>query len=141
MSGDTKVVRALQVGLVSIYLAAVAAWLLLTRRVSGGAFKRVLRARLHRAYAGRLASFQPDAGLAWTAAVPDHLLSDLESGSSLRLFEDGEPLGPPHAPHVDIRTLGGGRFSHWGARVYFSTSDGSDPRTNGRNYDVRERRG
>ena len=34
--------------------------------------------------------------------------------------------------------VGGGRFSHWGDQLYFSTSDGSDPRGNGRIYEVVE---
>ena len=55
--------------------------------------------------------------------------------SSLKLFEDGEVLGPPHAPHRWIRGKGGGFFSHWGpGKVYFSTSDNTDPNLNGRRY-------
>jgi hypothetical protein len=140
MSASSRTVRALQIGLVSAYLALAAAWLLLTRRVPGGAFRRVMRARLRPPYESRLTSFQPDDGLGWIASVPAQLLSDLESSSSLVMFEDGEPLGPPHSAHTDVRLLGGGRFSHWGARLYFSTSDGSDPRNNGRCYEVREAR-
>src|SRR5436853_5305763 len=49
--------------------------------------------------------------------------------SRLRLMEDGKPLGPAHASHDDIRSHGGGLFSHWGDDLYFSTSDNSDPRT------------
>ncbi|MBI3922049.1 MAG: hypothetical protein HY318_11580, partial [Armatimonadetes bacterium] len=54
--------------------------------------------------------------------------------STLRLFEDGKPLGPAHVAHVDIREKGQGRFSHWNTVIYFSASDNSDPRTNGRKY-------
>ena len=140
MSAPSHAARALQIGLVSAYLTVVAAWLLLTRRVPGGAFRRLLRARLRPPYEARLVSFQPDEGLGWIAPVPEGLLSDLDSSSSLVLFEDGEPLGPPHSAHADIRLLGRGRFSHWGARIYFSTSDRSDPRSNGRCYEVREAR-
>lgn len=63
--------------------------------------------------------------------------SDPANHSGLLLFEDGVPLGPAQSPHADIRSLGGGRYSHW-TRVYlyFSTSDGSDPRTNERLYEV-----
>jgi pectate lyase len=70
--------------------------------------------------------------------LPPHLLSDRESASFMEVFEDGRPLGPGHAPHEDVRRLGQGRFSHWGDRLYFSTSDNSDPRTNGRHYTVKE---
>ncbi len=62
---------------------------------------------------------------------------DTKSGlrqSRLMLFEDGRPLGPPHQLHSDIRTLGGGRYSHWNKYILFSTSDNSDPRTNNRRY-------
>jgi len=57
--------------------------------------------------------------------------------SGLMLFEDGRPLGPAHAVHDDIRKKGRGRYSHWTrGTLYFSTSDHSDPRTNGRTYEV-----
>lgn len=54
--------------------------------------------------------------------------------SSLELFEDGRPLGPSHWSHNDIRNNGQGAFSHWDGILYFSTSDGSSPLTNGRKY-------
>ena len=54
--------------------------------------------------------------------------------STLRLFEDGKDLGPAHAPHVEIREKGGGRYSHWVTQLYFSASDNTDPRANGRRY-------
>ncbi len=57
-------------------------------------------------------------------------------GSLATVIEDGKPLGPSHALHSDIRTEGAGRFSFWSGAVYFSTSDNSDPRTNGRAYGV-----
>ncbi|MBI3444873.1 MAG: glucosyltransferase domain-containing protein [Magnetospirillum sp.] len=91
-------------------------------------------------------SLAPDAmkineGLAYTQDVtvswPWILVPDSQSRgdvSSLRLFEDGRALGPAHALHAAIRQEGGGRFSHWGSAVWFSSSDGSDPRVNGRDY-------
>lgn len=54
--------------------------------------------------------------------------------SALRLQEDGRSLGPMHALHDDIRKIGGGVYSHWNEQLYFSASDNSDPRTNGRSY-------
>ena len=55
--------------------------------------------------------------------------------SPLVLYEDGRPLGPGHSPHPDVRTKGGGRFSHWkGMGLLFSSSDNSDPNLNGRDY-------
>lgn len=56
------------------------------------------------------------------------------SESKTELFEEGKPLGPAHSAHDVIRSKGAGRFSHWGSKLYFSTSDNSDPRTNGRVY-------
>jgi SAM-dependent methyltransferase len=56
--------------------------------------------------------------------------------SSLELVEDGVALGPPHAAHARIRSLGRGLFSHWRDYLYFSTSDGSDPTANGRVYAI-----
>ncbi|MET3908971.1 hypothetical protein ABID59_003317 [Bradyrhizobium sp. S3.3.6] len=58
------------------------------------------------------------------------------TASSLLVFEDGRAIGPPHSAHDDVRRKGGGRFSHWGARIIFSTTDGTDPRSNGRTYSV-----
>lgn len=56
------------------------------------------------------------------------------TASKLRLFENGVELGPAHSVHHDIRAFGLGQFSHWGNTLYFSTSDNSDPLTNGRKY-------
>ena len=54
--------------------------------------------------------------------------------STLKLYENGRELSPAHAPHADIRNSGRGRYSHWGDVLYFSSSDNTDPRTNGRKY-------
>jgi len=57
--------------------------------------------------------------------------------SKLRIYENGQELGPAHSLHADIRTQGDGRFSHWGNELYFSASDNSNPLTNGRSYTYR----
>jgi len=62
------------------------------------------------------------------------ILTQNGSYSKLRVFENGVELGPAHTQHVTIQASGGGRFSHWYSSLYFSASDNSDPRTNGRNY-------
>jgi len=54
--------------------------------------------------------------------------------SKLRIFENGVEMGPAHSLHKDIREEGSGRFSHWKTALYFSATDNSDPRTNGRIY-------
>lgn len=58
-------------------------------------------------------------------------------GSPAILLEDDVPLGPAHTIHEKIREHGGGPYSHWRAALYFSTSDGSSPKDNGRRYTLR----
>ncbi|HRJ68251.1 MAG TPA: hypothetical protein PK812_01475 [Beijerinckiaceae bacterium] len=50
------------------------------------------------------------------------------------LKENDLRLGAPRSLHQDIRTIGNGRYSVWARYLYFSTSDNTDPRTNGRAY-------
>jgi 2-polyprenyl-3-methyl-5-hydroxy-6-metoxy-1,4-benzoquinol methylase len=75
----------------------------------------------------------------WQADIP-HLasLADYPFGgervSPVFIFEDGQQLPTPHSMHADIDGLGKGRFAHWGEHIFFSTSDNSDPNTNGRSY-------
>ena len=79
-----------------------------------------------------------DLGYAWKVDLSHHdIFGDtLENpkGSSFILFENDSPVGPSHAIHDQIRTVGKGAFSHWSTQLYFSTSDNSDPRKNRRNY-------
>ena len=56
--------------------------------------------------------------------------------SRLRLYEDGRELGPSHSLHKSVSGSGAGRYSHWGNRLIFSSSDNSDPRANGRRYEA-----
>lgn len=53
------------------------------------------------------------------------------------LYEDGQPAGAGHSSHDFIRNVGKGFFSHWGKTLLFSTSDNSDPRSNGRTYSLK----
>jgi hypothetical protein len=62
--------------------------------------------------------------------------SVLPTQSPLALCEGQTRFWRSHSLHNDIRTEGSGRFSHWIKEVYFSTSDNSDPNTNGRSYTV-----
>jgi len=55
------------------------------------------------------------------------------------VFENGTMLGPGHSPHSEINAIGRGRYSYWSegenvAVIVFSTSDNSDPNTNGKTY-------
>jgi hypothetical protein len=73
---------------------------------------------------------RPGVGHEWHAHLPElERLADTSEGrlSPLLLFEDGRPLGPPHAAHEAIRTRGRGLYSHWGAWLHFSTSDNAPP--------------
>lgn len=80
-----------------------------------------------------------DSGHAFVADMPVRLPSDGVGGedSRVELYEQGAKLGIPHTGHDVIRTQGAGGFSHWGDRLYFSTSDNSDPNVNGRTYVLR----
>ncbi len=65
------------------------------------------------------------------------MFSYLPVYNHLILYEDGNPLPLGNALHEEIRRAGKGRYSMWYEQIYFSTSDNSDPRTNGRTYSVR----
>jgi hypothetical protein len=81
----------------------------------------------------------PPAVLAALLPVTASSTSD-PAASTAMLYEDGVPIGRPHRTWYAVATLGEGRLSHWGSAaaqaVYFSSSDGSDPRSNGRAYRV-----
>src|SRR5262245_16029371 len=87
----------------------------------------------------------PNSGHLWATSIPQkiprtlrHLYrmsnGDMDGDRSAKLTENGRPLGPGGALHEDIRQMGQGRYSHLGGGLYFSTSDNSDPTTNGRAY-------
>jgi len=84
--------------------------------------------------------YPSDSGHAYSAIIPQFTdvsdTTDTPQRSRITLCENGRALGPAHSLHDDIRKLGNGRFSHWVARVIFSSSDNSDPNTNGREYVV-----
>ncbi len=92
--------------------------------------------------------FRADGGHAWVskiysmpellerAGVPDS--TEAHEASRVLLLEDGCALGPAHSLHAVIRASGCGRYSHWGDEpaLHFSTSDNSDPNSNGRRYSI-----
>lgn len=70
--------------------------------------------------------------------VPDD--EDHCKQSRLLLLEDKKPLGPAHSLHNEIEQLGKGRYCHWmdaklGPVIFFSSSDNTNPGTNGRLYE------
>ena len=76
-------------------------------------------------------------GHCWTFPGLDPAIAPLRHsplGSRFTLFEDDRQLGPDHARLPKLRETGGGQFFYWNNAVYFSTSDNSDPRINGRRY-------
>lgn len=85
--------------------------------------------------------FSYDEGYCWIASVP-HLfdIADDEERptySNLRMLENGNQLSFAHAPHVTIQKAGVGRYKHWQDKLYFSTSDNSNPNINGHRYTIR----
>jgi hypothetical protein len=80
-------------------------------------------------------------GRAWILELPEAFAAAASDSSDpgrseAVLTEDGLPLGPANASHAAIRADGGGAYSHWGSSLYLSSSDGSDPSTNGRLYEL-----
>jgi hypothetical protein len=59
---------------------------------------------------------------------------DNPTRSPIHLYENDQPLGPAHSTTGAIKDLGGGRYLHLPDVIYFSTSDNTDPCSNGRQY-------
>jgi hypothetical protein len=66
--------------------------------------------------------------------VPSGEAIGLARKSTLRLFEAGVQLGRGSASHEQIRSHGGGLYSHWGNCLYFSARDNSNPIIETRDY-------
>lgn len=82
-----------------------------------------------------LAGIAHEQGLCYMARIPLIVPNERDEGQTgIRLFEDDVELTKANTHHADIRASGGGGFSQWGETLYFSSSDGSDPTTNGRRY-------
>jgi len=69
----------------------------------------------------------------WLSFASDH--ADPKR-STLVVEEDGVALAPGNVPLDTVQKVGRGSFLHWGGALYFSSSDNSDPRSNGREYRV-----
>ena len=81
-------------------------------------------------------AIRQEIGRCWVTDLGTTWMSSHRRPSRARLFEDGRALGPANALHESIRNEGGGRFSLWNGQLYFSSSDGTQPPTNGRRYEV-----
>jgi 2-polyprenyl-3-methyl-5-hydroxy-6-metoxy-1,4-benzoquinol methylase len=80
-------------------------------------------------------------GHMYGTSLPDleHVADNTTSGQNISpvyIFEDKKQLRFPHALHADIAKFGAGRFSHWNKELLFSSSDNSDPCSNGRMYEI-----
>ena len=98
----------------------------------GKSLRRLVRYR-------KLASpFMCEQGYCWVAPVRRlrHLADSSGSPgrSTLVVYENSIPLHRAHVPHDLIRNEGKGVYSHWGDAIFFSTTDNSDPNSNGRAY-------
>ena len=85
-------------------------------------------------------SFVSQGGFCFSVKLKNlsHYADSLENPyhSELYLFEDGNPLIKNHSIHLDIHQKGCGHYSHWNNYLFFSSSDGTDPNTNGREYSI-----
>ncbi|WP_407169426.1 hypothetical protein [Bradyrhizobium sp. ORS 111] len=54
--------------------------------------------------------------------------------SPIVVYENTVPLGPSHSSFEDIAKKGAGRYAYWRNGLTFSTSDNSNPGSNGRTY-------
>ncbi len=85
--------------------------------------------------------FKKEIGSCWQIDLSDLPMEgdslDNPRRSSFVLCEDGRPMGSGHSSHDMVRNAGKGIFSHWGKQLFFSTSDNSDPRVNGRKYSLK----
>lgn len=131
--------RTFSVIAVSSYLLLVLLFLLMSRRIRPSlSLRRIIAAKFRSPVGGYLSEISPEQGHCYLAPLPSQLISDKEGYSTLALFENDKPLPISHSAHDDIRSLGAGRFSHWGNYVYFSTLDNSNPQLNGRVYSFKE---
>jgi hypothetical protein len=100
--------------------------------VCPGGTATLLTGRFNRFGASGYAYFAPAPAFEQFADSPDDAVR-----SKMTVCEEGRLLGPAHSVHADIVKIGRGRFSHWKTIGFiFSSSDNSDPNTNGRRYSV-----
>jgi hypothetical protein len=65
----------------------------------------------------------------------DDPTNKLDASSPIQIYEDQTPLGPGHSTFHAISEAGRGHFAHWSEfKIFFSTSDNTNPNENGRRY-------
>jgi hypothetical protein len=81
----------------------------------------------------------PDTGRSHVTVVRPKfiILQPTRERGGLRLFENGVALGPGDAGLYRVRTFGAGAYVLRGSVLSFSSTDATDPATNGRTYTLR----
>src|SRR5215831_6205378 len=78
-------------------------------------------------------SFVQESGYCYYTTIPESFYGAAkQQAEPIRVYENEVALPFPDAVHDEIRSQGEGRYSVWGKTLYLSTSDNSDPITNGR---------
>lgn len=124
----------------ALFLVWMAFGIVLLTAWIGGAYGPV------RSYTLAASDMRHDKGCAYIAQVEKRPLgwpflefagdSPGNQASRLLLTVDGLPVPNGHAPHKVIALSGAAGYSYWGKELWFSAADCSDPRTNGRRYQV-----
>jgi glycosyltransferase involved in cell wall biosynthesis len=84
-------------------------------------------------------------GITLKGAVKEHgfcfvaTVARMQDCSALELWEDDRLLGPGYVSREHIRNFGAGHWRAESEHIFFSSSDGSDVRFNGRTYRLRSR--
>lgn len=113
--------------LVGLALAAFAAFILaFCQTFAGFPFREVIRIDPEDSFAKE--------GIGFRTRFPKELRNPVAEAKTI-ILEDGRPLGPRLYFNQPVKDHGGGRFNILDSRVWYSTSDNSDPRTNGRTYE------
>lgn len=84
------------------------------------------------------APFEQVSKYVWRADVPQSIPFDTPKSpycSPLRLTEDGHAWGFAHCHKPSMELFGMGRYRHEEGQLLFTSSDNSDPNTNGRKYE------
>ena len=79
-------------------------------------------------------------GYAYKVSIPQLSgLGDTAEGATRSpavVCEGDHRMGPGHTPFLEVIQKGAGRYSHYNDLVVFSSSDNTDPNSNGRRYKI-----
>ena len=83
----------------------------------------------------RMTVYSPKSAFAFAYPYRESVPDDpFNQRSRVRLLENDKLLEPRLRALDEVTLVGGGRWSHLGDQIIFTTIDNSDPRTNGRSY-------